>query len=640
MAGTSSRAKPVFLAILLATFLFISISYIPYQSYMALSQQQWITLNLENPPKHVCPQYGGTFKLALGSGPNTLNWFVAGASVEIWSLAPIYNRLVRFYNGTLVKEVADSVQMSPDGKIYVVKIANGIKFHDGVPLTAHDVAFTINVLRTSSWAYYYGYFRNVDRAEAVDNTTVIIYMKSVDAGFVENALSVMNIMPRHIWEPKLRELGDGLAKYSPSIKELVGSGPFIIEEYQPGQFIAYRANENYWQGRPCVDRLIANFIGDSSVALLALQKGDIQTYAVGFISPEVVPKILSTPGMAVHVYQSDFYYHWGLNNKKKPFNITLFRIALAYAVDYEAIINTALMGYGIRGSPGFVPPFGVHAKWYNPNLKYYNYNLSKAAEILDQLGFRDVDKDGWREAPDGSKFKIEIYPPSYDIIRVRIAELIASSLAKIPGGGIKADVRIADWNTVWSLIRGGQVDTWLLGSGPGYDISWLQTRFHSNGSANWNRYSNPEVDRLIDQLVSELDPSKRREIAWRIQEILADEVPAVNLYYRQFAVPYRTDTFEGWVRLADDDLGNWWNLFNIYPKQGRQPTPAQTGGAATPTPAPAATVTVIQTQVQTVTTPVPQAQQAGPEPLLLAAIAAAVALIAVALLLLLRRRSS
>jgi len=601
--------------------------------------QQAIRLSIDEPPRKQCPYMGGTLKIGIGSKPNTLNWFVAGSSWEILVLMPVYNRLVRFYNGTLVKEVAESIEMSPDGRVYTIKIVSGIKFHDGRPLTADDVAFTINMLRNYSWAYYYGVFRNVDRAEAVDPTTVKVYMKRVDAGFVENALSVMNIMPKHIWEPKFRELGDGVAKYNPSLKELVGSGPFIIVDYQPDQYVAYKANENYWQGRPCIDQLIMSFIGDASVALLSLEKGDIQTYS-GFIGPETAPRILSNPNLAVHVYQSDFYYHWGLNNKKWPFNISLFRKALAYAVDYDTIINTLLMGYGIQGSPGFVPPFGVHAKWYNPNLEYYTYNLSKAAEILDQLGFRDIDGDGWREAPDGSKFKFEIYPPNYDIIRVRAAEIIANSLAKIPGGGLKAEVRVVEWATAWSLIRGGQVDTWLLGSGPGVDISWLQTRFHSNGSANWNRYSNPEVDRLIDQLVSELDPEKRREIAWKIQEILADEVPAVNLYYRKFLAPYRVDAFDGWVRVIDDDLANWWNFRFIYPKTGRPAQPIQTPTAVvTATVATEVVRTITQTPGQATAAPAPQQAQAGGLNSLIIGVAVAVVVVAaVTAVLLIRRR--
>jgi peptide/nickel transport system substrate-binding protein len=607
-----------------------------------VSAQQEIRLSIQDPPRSQCKTYGGTLKIGIGSKPNTLNWFVAGSSWEILVLTPIYNRLVRFFNGTLVKEVAESIDMSSDGKIYTIRIVSGIKFHDGYPLTAEDVAFTINMLRNYSWAYYYGVFRNVDRAEAVDQRTVKVYMKMVDAGFVENALSVMNIMPKHIWEPKFRELGDGVAKYSPSLKELVGSGPFIIVDYQPDQYVAYKANENYWQGRPCIDQLVMSFIGEASVALLSLEKGDIQTYS-GFIGPETAPRILSNPNLAIHVYQSDFYYHWGLNNRKWPFNISLFRKALAYAVDYNAIINTLLMGYGIQGSPGFVPPFGVHAKWYNPNLKYYTYNLTKAAEILDQLGFRDVDKDGWREAPDGSKFKFEIYPPNYDIIRVRAAEIIADSLAKIPGGGLKAEVRVVEWATAWSLIRGGQVDTWLLGSGPGFDISWLQTRFHSKGSANWNRYSNPEVDKLIDQLVSELDPEKRKELAWRIQEILADEVPAVNLYYRKFIAPYRLDVFDNWVRLVDDDLANWWNFLFIYSKTGRPAQVIQTPAATVTATAVIETVkTVTPTPTQqpaTITIPqVQQTQPALPNGMILALIAAIVIVAAVVAVLVIMRR--
>ena len=514
--------------------------------------------------------YGGTLKAALPGEPNVFNWWTASSLWDLIVLSPIYSRLVRIINGTLAFELAESIEWSPDYKVLTIRIVKGVKFHDGKPLTAHDVAFTIDILSKKSWTYYHGYFINVEKVEVVDDYTLKIYFKAPDAGFIYNALTVMNIMPKHIWEPIFKSIGDGVAKYSPKIPDdLVGSGPFKIVEYVPGQYVKYVANKDYWLGRPCIDELIYVFISEANVAILAVQKGEVDAY-VGWVTPEVVPELLSTPGVSVHVFVSDTFYHWGLNNLKWPFNITEFRRALAYCVDREAIVKELLMGYGTIGNPGVVPPFGVHAQWCNKELlNKYKFNLTKAAEILDKLGFKDIDGDGWREAPNGEEFSFEIYAPSYDVIRVRVAELISEWLSKIPGGGLKAIPKAVEWKTVWPLIKGAKVDTWLLGSGTGNDISWLLRRFHSRpeGTGNWVRYFNPIVDELTEKLVTAFDPEERKRIAYRIQEIIAEDVPLITLYYRKFPMPYRIDKFDGWFLAEDEPPVNFITLLRVHLKQ-------------------------------------------------------------------------
>ncbi len=607
-----------------------------------------------------CPCEGGKLVIALPSEPNTFNWFVAGSTWSILVLNPLYDRLVRIVNGTLTWEVATSMEYSSDYKVLTIKIRDGIKWHDGKELTAEDVAFTINVLAKYGWTYYHGYFASVDRAEAVDKYTVKVYFKSPDAGFIYNGLASMNILPKHIWEPLLKEKGDGLAKYAPKIPdELVGSGPFKIVEYRPGQYVKYVANKDYWLKKPCVNELVIVFIRESNVALLAVQKGEVHAY-YGWVTAEVVPQLLSTPGVSIHVYTSPTFYHWGFNNLKWPFNITEFRRAMAFAVNKEAIVNEILMGYGIPGSPGVVPPVGINAQWYNPNVQNaYYFDLNKTAEILDKLGFKDVDGDGWREAPDGSDFSFEIYPPAYDIIRVRAAQKIAEWLSQIPGGGIKAVVRVLDWKTVWPLIRDGKVDTYLLGSGPGNDISWLYRRFHSwpGGTGNWARFSDPEVDKLTEMLKTTFEPEKRKEIAWRIQEILAEKVPIVVLYYRKMINPYRSDTFDGWFKPADGGIYNRLTLLNVYMKPEvcpvkPKPTTVIVEKKATVVQTVVQTVvkpgtTVVQTVVKTLTTATPVQPapattpttpvEKGPNYALIAAIIVIIVVVAAAALLMRRK---
>lgn len=587
-----------------------------------------------------CTCHGGSLRVALPSDVTTLNWWVAGATWDLLTLDLIYDRPLRIINGTLTWEVARSLEYSEDYLVLTMKIKNGIKFHDGVELTAEDIAFTINVLANKSWTYYHGYFTSVDRAEAVDNYTVKIFFKNPDSQFVLNSLTVVRIMPKHVWEPLLASLGDELAKYSPKPEELIGSGPFKFIERAPGQYIKFSVNKDYWLGRPCIDEIVLIPITDVSLVILGIQKGDIDAYTWG-VDPAVVPTLLANPNVGIHVYTAETFYHWGLNNQIWPLNISKFRLALSFAVNREAIVRDIMLGYGIPGSPGIVGPFGSGALWYNPAAaKLVYYDPKKAMEILNGIGFTDKDGDGWRDGPNGEPVVIEIYSPTpgYDPIRARAAEFIKEDLAKI---GIKAVVYYYEWATLWPLIREAKVMTWLLGSGWSPDIGWLRFRFHSRpeGAGNWARYSNPEVDALIKELLATFDMEKRKQIAWKIQEILALDTPVVNLYYRSFPNPYRTDRFEGWFPESTGDVFNRISILRLRLKPAVcpspvEPTPTPTITSPTPTPSPTLTAVTV-----TISPPAVTVTQPGPG-MELVAIPTVIAVIAVLALLvvLLRKR--
>lgn len=575
-----------------------------------------------------CECYGGTLRVALPSDVTTLNWWVAGATWDLMTLDLVYDRPLRMINGTLTWEVATYLEYSPDYMVLTMGIRSGIRFHDGVELTAEDVAFTINVLANKRWTYYHGFFTSVDRAEAVDRYTVRIYFKQPDSQFVLNSLTIVRIMPKHIWEPLLRSMGDELAKYSPKPEELVGSGPFIFVERVPGQYIKFRVNEDYWLGRPCVDEILLIPITDVSIVILGIQRGDLDAYTWG-VEAAVVPTLLANPNIGIHVYTSEVFFHWGLNNQVWPLNISKFRLALHYAVDKATIVRDVMLGYGIVGSPGVVAPFGSCAPWYNPNVeKLVYYDPRKAAQILDEIGFTDKDGDGWRDGPRGEPVVIEIYSPTpgYDPIRARAAEIIKENLAKIPGGGIKAVVYYYEWATLWPMIRDAKVMSWLLGSGWSPDIGWLHFRFHSRpeGAGNWARYSNPEVDKLIKELLATFDMEKRRELAWIIQEKIALESPVINLYYRSHPNPYRRDRFENWFYESTASVFNRITVLRVQLRAEVCPAPVRPTPTPTPTPTPP--------QVITVTVPAPTDYTPT-----IAAAALVVVVVAVALVLLLRR---
>ncbi len=509
-----------------------------------------------------CSCYGGTLRVGIPGEPNTLNWWVASSAWSQYVLWPIYDRLVRYVNGSLTYELAESIEWSKDHMSLTIKLREGVKWHDGKPLTAEDVAFTINTLAAQSWTFPHGFFKGVEKAVVLDNYTVRIFFRKPNPGFI-STLSYVNIMPKHVWEPVIRRLGENTTQYAPRVPEdLVGSGPFRIVRYVPGQYVEYEAFKDYWLGRPCVDKLIIVFIKEANAGLMALEKGEIDVYD-GYLTPE----ILNTTKQSIRyqVFIRPTIYYWGFNDGKWPYNNTLFRKALAFSVDREALVRNLLMGYGLPGNPGVVPPVGANKQWFNPNAtSMVTYNPSMTAKILDKLGFKDIDGDGWREAPSGEEFAIRIFVPSYDVIRVRAAEMITEWLAHLPGGGLRVEVKVMDWKTLWPIIKNGKAESFLLGSTPSNDISWLYYRFHTKGPCNWYNFSDPEIDELTEKLMEVFDEKERRMIAWRIQVLLAEKNPIIPLYYRGWITPYRTDVFTGWFEPSDDSVVNRITLLKLH----------------------------------------------------------------------------
>jgi hypothetical protein len=258
-----------------------------------------------------------------------------------------------------------------------------------------------------------------------------------------------------------------------------------------------------------------------------------------------------------------------MNNAKWPFSEKEFRYACAYSVDKQDLVDTLLLGYGIPGAIGVLPPFFGY--WYKPDVtETYTFNLTKAEEILDDLGWVDTDDYGVREGIGehaGEPLAFDIGPPIYDPVRVRAAELIAENLKQI---GVDATVQYMEWATLWGKIiqpldSPSKIDTWLLGSGLGTDPQILRTRLHSDAISNPNYYGfvNAEFDMLAELQGKQFDTEERRESVFRMQEILAEEVPLIVMYFRQSPSVYRTDKLTGWIPHYGDGMEHWLNIITV-----------------------------------------------------------------------------
>jgi len=429
----------------------------------------------------------------------------------------IFDTLIWKDENGFVPALAESWEYLTDEKAYVFNLREGVAWNDGEPFTAKDVAFTYQYIKDHPYQWIDSSI--VESVEASDDRTVKITLKKDFAPFLDQVAGTLPILPEHIY----KDVSDPTSFNDP--KALTGTGPFKLVNYDKAQgTYLYEANEDYYQGAPRVKQI--KFVKVSlEMSAAALEKGDVDAATV----PGETVDDLKDKGYVVIKGTHDWLAKIMVNHMKAPFSDAKFRQALYYAIDRQDLVKTGLRGYGLEGSPGL---YASDSQWYNPDQEQYNYDPAKAGELLGELGY---------EKEDGSQYYTKVSEPEAIELLVtatneRQGELIAEQL---DSAGIKVNLRSVDSKTLDSLVGEWKFDLAFSGhGGMGADPNMLN-RYHLDmKSFNSARYDdNPELNEILERQVEEMDLDKRKELVDSAQEIIAQDLPALPLYF--------TDTFWG-----------------------------------------------------------------------------------------------
>jgi peptide/nickel transport system substrate-binding protein len=424
--------------------------------------------------------------------------------------------------------LASDWEISEDGLTYTFKLQSEAKWHDGQPLTAEDVVF--------SYEYQQQYppvntadFSAVKKVEAVDEQTVVMELNEPEPFFLDKMRS-FTIVPKHIWE--------GVTDpYNLTTSEAaVGTGPYKLTDFSKEHGIyGFEVNKNYWGSRPRVREI--QFVPVSE-AILAFEQGEVDRIGV---TPDILSRYENDPEYRVMQYVTSWANRLYFNMNKRPeLADIVLRQAMAYAIDRQELVDLVERGKAVPGNPGVLHP--ISNELYNPNVPQYNYNLQKAEELLDGLGYKDTDGDGVRENSRGEKLKYQLLATD-----ARLAELVQMQLAK---AGIEANVQVTDTMTRDARFKEGDFELCINGSGGGEDIeevtSGKKKARATSTTGNIIGYQNPEVDRLYSAQDKEIDPEKRRELMAELQQILAEDLPKLTLYYTNSISVHRPAVYDGW----------------------------------------------------------------------------------------------
>jgi peptide/nickel transport system substrate-binding protein len=437
--------------------------------------------------------------------------------VTKWILENIFDGVVAINaKMEITPELAESWDVSPDGKTYTFRLRKGVKWHDGQAFSANDVKFTYDSIidpkqpKTIAKSDY----TLVDRIEVADPLTVRFVLKGANASFLSKL--AVGIAPKHLLE------GQDMATAAFNRKP-VGTGPFKVEEWTAGQNVTLAANADYFRGRPKLDRLIWKIIPDSSVLTVQMLNGEVDGGQVN--NPKDIANFKAKAGLAIYESAGANTYI-GFNNQREPFSDKRLRQALNYGLDKKAIIDKILEGQGIWSTSEILA--GTWA--YNPNVNRYEYDVTKAKALLDEAGWK-VGATGLREKG-GQALKFVMLTNAGDKVREEIGLFARQQWREL---GVDVDVQFLELNTfINERVLKSNFDCIFLSSSVNVDPDFLSRRWSSSALTignNFLRWSDPRVDKLLDQGIAVSAQADRKPIYDEIQRIIADESPTVPIYY-------------------------------------------------------------------------------------------------------------
>ena len=460
--------------------------------------------------------------LAYGRGPGYLRMHF------------IFDTLVwKNETSDIIPLLAENWEYIPEEEVYIFNLAKNAKWHDGEPVRANDVAFTIEYMKEHPYGWVV--LDSVDRAEVVDEHTVKIYMNGPYAPFMEDIGGTMPIMPEHIW----KDVEDPMDYVQPDA--FIGSGPFKYVDFskEHGTY-HYEAFNEYHLGKPNIDRLIYVKAGDPQ---MALQRGEVDFAS---IKPEMA-ETLTEDGFVVIAGPHYWNKNLMINHNKKPLDNIMFRQALAYAIDQDEFVDKSLRGYGKPASYGLI---SSESQWANPDVLDYPYDPDKAKEMISSLGYELKNGIFYRgNEPLAFEVLVSKMGTGGQSTPDRDGEILKNQLEKI---GIQIDLISLETKIVDQKVINWDFDLAISGHGGiGGDPKILYEKViqvpGSKASPNTARYDkSEELNSFLDDLMHEMDPVKRQEAVYEAQNIYARELPAISLYYPTLYYAYNPDAGVEW----------------------------------------------------------------------------------------------
>ncbi|MDR2993855.1 MAG: ABC transporter substrate-binding protein, partial [Bacillus cereus] len=442
--------------------------------------------------------------------------------------------------GKPIPELAEKWDVSSDQLTYTFHLRKDLKFSDGSPLTADDVAFTLTLLPDKAYeggddiSQYVikggkeskeGKATSIEGIQVVDPQTIKITTEKVNS----QALIALGgpVLSKAYYGKEYKQ--NTSLDY---LKELYGkpiaAGPYKFEKYIPGQEVRFIANENYYAGKPKIQNFIYKITSPDTKFQL-FQTGEIDYTGVGY-GDEILEQVKSLQFANVEIETASSFSYIRMNSKKPYLKDKKVRQALIYGLDRKKYVDTAFKGYGTVAN---VPIHPTSWAYTEEGINKYEYNLDKAKKLLDEAGWK-AGSDGIREK-DGQKLKLTYYGASSAKDGDLFIPIAKENYKEL---GVEFNPEFMDFNTMLSKVKKGDYDLASVATPITTDPSETVGGYSSDGDDNTLGYKNEKVDTLIKKGLETVDIEKRKPIYKELYKELSDDPPVILLNYRRVITAY------------------------------------------------------------------------------------------------------
>jgi peptide/nickel transport system substrate-binding protein len=509
---------------------------------------------------------GATGELTLKIGvpediSDGMNPFGSWNSIAWESFRLNYNFLTWYdENWNPVPDLAESWTTSADARTWTFKIRSGVKWQDGKPLTARDVAFTYNLILDHDLSMYTGYLVGVKKVTAPDDTTLVIECSKAKADML--ALYIP-ILPEHVWSKVRTDKLDSWTNVP-----MIGSGPFQVVEAKKSKYVRLVANKQYWGGAPTLDAVLFSIYQNPDSMVQDYKAGNLDiAYSVPAAQLQGLKVAEGWEAVnAKYIGFNELGFNCWQSPKSKGNPLLLdyrIRLACSWAIDRQKIVDAAMAGLATPGTTVISPVSQYH--WEPPPDQLISYDPEKAKQILDEAGYIDRDGDGVREDAKGHKLDFRLTPLNEYPEEVTAAKLIHEWLKAV---GIKTRIDAVSEGAFYDINWSGDFDIYLWNWGGDIDPGFMLSVFTTDQiqSASDCFYSNPAYDKLYEQQATSVNPadltdiSQRKAIVDQMQKFLYKESPYLVLWYNVNFEAYRADRWTGWHIVPPKVGGPIWNM--------------------------------------------------------------------------------
>ncbi|MHA6261007.1 ABC transporter substrate-binding protein [Sporosarcina sp. CAU 1771] len=428
--------------------------------------------------------------------------------------ALLFRGLMRFDEQNRAQtDIAQEVTISDDLLTYTFTLKEDILFHDGEPLRADDVVFTIeSILDDENASYLKSDFLAIQTIEATSDSKVIVSLNYPFTPLLDKM--TVPILPKHVFE------GDRMRE-STFNRHPIGAGPYQFDDWSSGNYISLKAFPDFYGTTPSIEQVVFKFVEDSTMRAIQLKTGEVD---IALLEPSQVASLTDSETVALYDVDSADYRGVMFNMQNELFQDVHVRKAFSFATDRESIVKGILFGFGEVA----YSPLQKHV-YSRSEVETYEYDVDKAIELLDNAGWI-VGEDGFRYKGT-DKLAFTITSPITDEVRVNMANYLAESF-KVIG----ADVKVAALD--WSAIEIEETDAFMIGWGSPYDADHhTYSLFHTDQASlkssgyNFGSYSNSDVDEYLVSGRKTVNEDERQAIYEQFQVELAEDPPFIFIAY-------------------------------------------------------------------------------------------------------------